>query len=90
MSDSPTTPAHRIGQMTDNLRDRIAAALFRWDHPLSRNHAWDEAEDHVREDFRTAADVLIRELGIRQESCPCYHRGPNCGHRFYISDWTVG
>lgn len=69
--------------MTDNLRDKIANAAGDF---LSDNfHAYLEQDVALE-----LADAVLRELGLRQESCPCYHRGPNCGHRYYISDWTIG
>lgn len=51
--------------ITDTLRNRIAAALFNWDYPLSDGDAWETVDEFVREDFRAAADAVIRELNLR-------------------------
>jgi hypothetical protein len=55
--------------MTDNLRDRIAAAIY------SMAMAWDdfpyeELSDHVKDLYRSEADAVIAALGLRN-TCGC-------------------
>ena len=67
--------------MTDTLRDRIAAVL--WKHRAC-NPTTPVAYylDH--------ADELIRELGLRREDLGGF-RVPGYGHRGYryVTDWTA-
>jgi hypothetical protein len=65
--------------MTDNLRDRIAAALFR---QRGHSHNWDDETESCREMWRNDADAVIRDLGLRQETVGLIHR--------HVTEWTTG
>ena len=62
--------------MTDELRDRIARALWERECEMPRvafiERPWDEVTDEIREAMLTYADAVIAALGLREVSGPQY------------------
>lgn len=78
--------------MTDNLRDRIAKALFRNGF---ENLKWEDESEELREVLRGEADAVIAELGLRVETRRrSYGRWilPTVDRiqRRWVTDWKVG
>lgn len=48
--------------MSDDLRTRIAAALYRSTCTRHDDYPWDEAADYIKAVYVRHADVVIREL----------------------------
>jgi hypothetical protein len=78
--------------MSDNLRDRIAAAIYQtvraWD-----DFPYEELPDHAKGLYRVQADAVIAALGLREEGEDDVHCtvcensiNPPGAHR-YVTDW---
>ena len=67
--------------MSDDLRTRIAKVLYRCDYGL---RDWEKATDEGKQAYYDDADVLIRELGLRQESS--FISGDD-GRQIRVSEW---
>ena len=68
--------------MTDNLRDRIAAALF--DELDSDRQDW---SGHL--DMEALADAVIDELGLQREEMREFGPGKAVIARRYSTEWTI-
>ena len=70
--------------MTDDLRTRIAAVLYRlWRERFPRSDRWEELADDEREPWLTDADAVIRELGLKRTDGPLKSTPV---HR-YVTEW---
>ena len=78
--------------MTDNLRDRITRILNREllaQLPDALSNGGDLAPSPSGTiNLQHLAAVVIAELGLKRDGCPCSQRGPNCSHR-YVTEWTA-
>lgn len=59
--------------MTDNLRDRIAAATCNWYYGVPT--AWEETSEPSRQDWRGCADAVITELSRTEKQMSKYQIG---------------
>lgn len=70
--------------MTDTLRTRIAKVLYRCDYDL---RDWEKATDVGKRPYYDDADVVIEELGLRQQVA-----GPDgiaYGKHRFVTDWIA-
>ena len=78
--------------MTDDLRTRIAAVLYRQHYRYGNpdDITWDELETDLKDRYLADADAVIRELGLRLDStCHIHDReGKQRCHR-YVTDWIA-
>jgi hypothetical protein len=72
--------------MSDNLRDRIAAVLYRTYPPYQLGYSfgcptekWEDESERCKEVYRRDADAVIAEMGLRQETVGLIHR--------WVTDW---
>jgi hypothetical protein len=63
--------------MTDNLRDRIAAAVCNWYY--GETTAWEETSEPSRQDWQGCAEAVIEALGLRRDEVGIIHR--------YVTEW---
>ena len=91
MSHKPENPdiAAVTVSHNSNLRDRIAAALYRncgKDSGIpDLQMAWNDAFPIVRGHWLEMADAVIRELGLE----PQVHYDPDCEFYRYVTDWKA-
>jgi hypothetical protein len=72
--------------MADNLRTRIAAAI---DTRCFRCARDDDACKRCQGLSRTAADAVIRELGLEVERGGTYEVGGKASSYRYVTDWKA-
>jgi len=77
--------------MSDNLRTRIAAALYaRAIERLGWNRSWDNLGAPSQQLWLDDADAVIRELGLKRASRPSDYGHVNYPPGYqYITDWIA-